>query len=268
MKLLLQVVGIVVLVTAGVRGQSIDECLQKDSISCVQKTLFRKAKEFFGRESFELVNGVSLVKAKAEGRGARSGKDLVYEQEVEKAAGVAERQSALENFVGEEVSEFLTGRSLKINFAPVFQKIGESARAVSGSIPAEVKQAVDEVVEGRGKKKLLKTIIPLLLAVKVKIGALATLAYFGIALLAKKAILASIISIAISAFIGLKALWAHKHALHHDTTGYSAGWSSGVGAGWPAPVASSGWSSGGSGWEDTHGAYSAQNQAYSGYHRK
>lgn len=121
---------------------------------------------------------------------------------------------------------------------------------------------------GRGKKKLLKTILPLLLAAKVKIGALATLAYFGIALLAKKAILASIISIAISAFIGLKALWAQKHGLHHDTTGYSAGWSSGAGAGWAAPVASSGWSSGGSGWDDAHGAYSAQTQAYSGYHRK
>lgn len=119
MKVLLQVVGFAALVTLGVGGQSIDECLQKDSISCVQKTLFRKAKEFFGRESFELVNGVSLVKATEEGRGARSGKDLVYEQEVEKAAGVAERQSALENFVGDEVSEFLTGRSLKVRFCIV-----------------------------------------------------------------------------------------------------------------------------------------------------
>ena len=112
--------------------------------------------------------------------------------------------------------------------------------------------------------------MPLLLLAKVKLGALATLAYFGLALIAKKAILASLISIAISAFIGLKALWANKgHG--HDTTGYSSGWSSGGAAGgWAAPSASSGWSSGGggaaaAGWDDGS-SHSAHGQAYSGYH--
>ena len=92
-------------------GQSIDECLTKDSISCVQRSLYRKAKEFFGKESFDIISGVSLVKAT---RSSRSDKEVLYDQEIESANNVAERQSALENFVGEEVSDFFAGRSLKV----------------------------------------------------------------------------------------------------------------------------------------------------------
>ncbi|XP_014212820.1 uncharacterized protein LOC106642522 [Copidosoma floridanum] len=244
--------------------QSLDECLEKDSISCVQKSLYARAKQFFDQKSFELVSGVSLVKT-SQGS-ARAGKALAYEQEIEESKDVTMRQNALENFVGEGVSEFLTGRSLQVNFTPAFEKITESARAFSESIPSEVRQAANEVVEGRGKKKVIKAILPLLIAAKVKLGLLATLAYFGIALVAKKAILASIISIAVSAFLSLRSLWLKSSS--HDTTAYNAGWSSGglVSSGWSAPIASSGWAS--SGWDDAHGAFSAPSQAFSGYHRR
>ncbi|CAL7938064.1 unnamed protein product [Xylocopa violacea] len=242
-------------------GQSLEDCLQSDSISCVQKSLYRKAKEFFDKDSLELFSGVSLVRnADSLGRSSRTSKELMYEQEIDAANNVADRQSALENFVSDEAGEFLTGRSLKINFAPAIERIGLSARAISDSAPEEVRQAVNEIVEGRGKKKILKSILPLLIAAKVKIGALATLAYFAIGLIAKKAIFASLISLAISAFIGLRALWSKNS---HDVTPYN-GWSGGaVGGGWSGPVASGGWSSGNS-WDDSHGY--AQSQAYSGYH--
>jgi len=180
-------------------------------------------------------------------------------------------------------------------------------------VPSEIRQAVDEVVEGkhemistllshsiyprivesspinivsnsagnnrspafaaRGKKKGIKGLLPLLIAAKVKLGVLATLAYFAIGLIAKKAILASLISLAISAFVGLRSLWnGGKNVYHHDLTAYNNGWSSGsVGGwsagGWSAPVSGGhgGWSNSGSaGWEDPH-AYS-HSQAYSGYH--
>ncbi|XP_017891510.1 uncharacterized protein LOC108631852 [Ceratina calcarata] len=259
----MKLLAVVILTSAVVlaAGQSLDECLQSDSISCVQKSLYRKAKDFFEADSYELFSGVSLVKNE-QGRGSRTNKELLYEQEIDAANSVTDRQSALENFVSDEAGEFLTGRSLKINFAPAFEKIGESARAISDSAPEEVRQAVNEVVEGRGKKKILKSLLPLLIAAKVKIGALATLAYFAIGLIAKKAIFASLISLAISAFIGLKALWSKNS---HDVTPYNGGWSGGAaGGGWSAPVASGGWSSGGASWDDSHGY--AQSQAYSGYH--
>lgn len=39
--------------------------------------------------------------------------------------------------------------SLQINLAPAFEKLRESARAISESVPPEIRQAVDEVVEGK-----------------------------------------------------------------------------------------------------------------------
>lgn len=113
----MKLIAIVFLATAVVltAGQSLEDCLQSDSISCVQKSLYRKAKEFFDKDNLELFSGVSLVKsAEAQGRSSRTGKDLAYDQEIGAANNVADRQSVLENFVGEEAGEFLTGRSLKV----------------------------------------------------------------------------------------------------------------------------------------------------------
>lgn len=114
MKMLkkLLILAIAIVLTA---GQSIDECLKQDSISCVQKTLYRTAKEFFAQDKLELVNGVSLVKSNADDRSARSGKELAYDQEIDAANDITERQNTLENFVSDEAGQLLTGRSLKVN---------------------------------------------------------------------------------------------------------------------------------------------------------
>lgn len=109
---LLASIAVLTVVVAG--GQSLDDCLQSDSISCVQKSLYRKAKEFFDKDSLELFTGVSLVKNE-QGRGSRSGKELMYEQEIDAANSVTDRQNALENFVREEAGQLLTGRSLRVN---------------------------------------------------------------------------------------------------------------------------------------------------------
>ncbi|KYQ59792.1 hypothetical protein ALC60_01177 [Trachymyrmex zeteki] len=260
----------VVFTTGVVSGQSIDECLKQDSISCVQKTLYRTAKEFFSKDKLELINGVSLVKSNVN---ARSIKELAYDQEMEAANNIAERQNSLENFISDETGQFLTGRSLRINLASAFEKIQKSIRAFSESAPPEIHQAVNEIVEARGKKKgSLKGIIPLLIAAKIKLGILGVLSYFVIGFLAKKAIQASIISLIISAFVAMKTFWSGKN--HHDVTPYNggwSGWSNPVSGGWSSPVSngwsnsvSGGWANGASSnWEDSHYAHG---QAYSGYH--
>lgn len=67
------------------------------------------------------------------------------------------------------------------------------------------------------KKKFLKQILPLLIALKVKLSAFAVIAYIVIALIAKKALLASLISLLVSGFIGIKKLLASQHhAPHHE----------------------------------------------------
>lgn len=95
-----------------ISGQDINQCFEQDSISCVQKSLYRKAKEFFTKDNIELFSGVSLVKAAD--RNSRTAKDVIYDQEIDAANDVEGRQSALENFVSDEASDFLTGRSLRV----------------------------------------------------------------------------------------------------------------------------------------------------------
>lgn len=112
---------------------------------------------------------------------------------------------------------------------------------------------------GRGKKKILKHILPLLVAAKVKMGALAVLAYFAIALIAKKAIFASLIAIAISGFLKLKSYFQSQGGA--GITGYNNGWSSASSNAWAGPSVSSGaWQSGSSGWD------AGASQGFSGYH--
>ena len=93
------------------RAQGVEECLRRDSIACLQEALFRGAKQFFGQDSVELAAGVSLVRSRAD----RSAREADLEREVEQARGVAERQDALEGFLGEEIGNFLAGRSLKVS---------------------------------------------------------------------------------------------------------------------------------------------------------
>lgn len=68
----------------------------------------------------------------------------------------------------------------------------------------------------------------------MKMAALLVLAYLVIALIAKKAILASLVSLAISGFIGLKKLLASKHEHHEEAHhgGWEAAPSYGGGGGW------------------------------------
>lgn len=116
---------VVILTTALVltAGQTFDECFKQDSISCVQKSLYRSAKEFFGKDQLEIVSGVSLVKSKSDASNSRSGKMLAYDQEMDVANGVTDRQNALENFISDEAGQFLTGRSLRVNHeSSVFRK--------------------------------------------------------------------------------------------------------------------------------------------------
>ncbi|KAL1449950.1 hypothetical protein WDU94_002417, partial [Cyamophila willieti] len=118
---------------------------------------------------------------------------------------------------------------------------------------------------GRGKKKkLIRQLIPFIIGLKLKLKLFAVLAYFIIALIAKKAILASLISLAISAFIAIKKLSSGHQPAHHEVVehhAHSAGWAA------PTSYSSGGWDSYGGGGHDAHGAYSnqvAHSVAYNG----
>ncbi|XP_017856505.1 PREDICTED: keratin, type II cytoskeletal 1b [Drosophila arizonae] len=246
------------------------KCLEADSISCLQLTLYRKAKSIFESPQIELFGGVSLVKA----NDGRQGKSLDNSLAVEAAPTVEARTAEMGNYFMDNAKSFLSERSLNFNFA-------NAARSVARAIPDDIKADLRElVVESRTrKKKLLKKFLPILLGVGAKVAVLAVGAIFGLLFMAKKALIVSVIAffLALAAGAssglgrlggsggsggllgGLGGLFGGKNAGSAAVS--SGGWSSGGGA------ASGGWSSGNSGW-DSHGAYSApvaQTIAYQGY---
>ncbi|XP_063229006.1 keratin, type II cytoskeletal 1 [Bacillus rossius redtenbacheri] len=271
-------------------ASSVDGCLRKDSISCVQMYVFRQMKSFFDQERIELFGGLSLVReARSSGAdttpaGARSGvdDDDGGEKTVVESQDVEGRESALEYFALGRTSTFFQERSLKWDLSPVANKMAETARGLADSVPAAVRDKLAEIfsddddVEGRGKKKkLLKKILPILLAVKLKMATLLGLSYLAIALIAKKAILASLISIAISAYIGIRKLLSqqqqhHGWQPHYEVETYQAhggGYGGGGGGGGGVAYSSGGFSSyGGGGGGGGGGGFSGgYDSSYSGH---
>jgi hypothetical protein len=247
--------------TAFADDSNFQECLQKDSISCIQMMVFRRAKSLFEQPSIEIFGGVSLVKAPSSEVEGKSLSDA--SGNVEAAESVEQREGALESFVFENARNFFAERSLKLNVVNV-------ARSLSNAIPDEVKANIrDLVVEGRGKKKkILKKLLPILGLIKLKLVGLALIALFGIGLIAKKAILVSVLSLLISGFIAIKTLLAKKLGIgklaaeHIEAIPFQGG------GGWGAGGVGGGWNS-----YDPHGfgeyaAHSqpvAQSVAYSGH---
>lgn len=97
-----------------------------------------------------------------------------------------------------------------------------AARSLSNAIPEDVKASVRSlVVEARGKKKILKSLLPILGLVKLIKVKLAILALFGIALIAKKALLVSLIALVLSKFLFIKKLLSKgKEESGHSSGGW------------------------------------------------
>lgn len=203
--------------------------------------VFRKAKEFFDQPKINLVAGISIVKGENTGRAATNNVDI------ETISGVEARSNAIESFVVDNVSNFFQQRNLNWDFT-------QTARSLAKVIPDDVKANMRSLVsEARGKKKILKQLMPILGIVKLKVVALGILALLAIGLVAKKALLVSFVSIAISAFVFIKKLLAKKlGGGHEEAVPYHA-------------VASSGWNS----YEphyDAHGSV-GHSLAYGGHHK-
>jgi hypothetical protein len=88
----------------------------------------------------------------------------------------------------------------------------------------------------RGKKKLLKNLIPILIGVKLKAIIFLALASLAISLIAKKAIFVSLVSVAISTFVALRKLLGQRsrqpHTEVYDTymSHHGGGWDGAAGA--------------------------------------
>ncbi|XP_055383012.1 keratin, type II cytoskeletal I [Condylostylus longicornis] len=258
-----------------VNKDDFQNCLEKDSISCVQLTIFRKAKSFFENPKIELFGGLSLDRTP---ESVRQGKSI-HDNEIETVHTVEGRNNVMENYFWDKFTGFLQERSLNLNFA-------NAARSISNSLPDEVKSDLKElVVEGRlRKRKLMRKLMPILMALGAKFALLKLASLFGILFIAKKALIVSILALALAVFGGLGSglgglsgrspLGGGGGGLLGSLGGLFGGgaaaapvaavggstYSTGVGA----AIGSGGWASSGSGW-DNAGAYSSHNAAYAAY---
>ncbi|XP_061386529.1 keratin, type II cytoskeletal 5 [Musca vetustissima] len=251
------------------------KCLEADSISCLQLTLYRKAKSFFDNPQIELFGGVSLIKSN-EGRQGKSLDETAVA--VENAPTIEARTTEMGNYMLTNAKNFFAERSLNFNFANAARSV---ARAIPDDIKADLRELVVESRTGK-KKKLLKKFLPILLGVGAKVAVLGIGSIFGLLFIAKKALVISVIAfflaLAAGAGSGLSRLGGSGGAggllgglgglFGGKSSGAATVGSSGAG-GWSSGGASTGgWSSGNSAGWDSHGAYSspvAQTIAYSGY---
>lgn len=192
----------------------------------------------------------------------------------------------METYLWTSVKNFFQERSLNFNLA-------HAARSVANAIPDNIKTDIrDLVVEGRTKKKLLiKKLLPIILGIKVKIFLLIFGSLFGLLLMAKKALIVSIIALGLAAFSAVGTI-VHRGAGGGGGGGggllsglgslFGGGSNNNAGGGWGG-AGGNGWSSGGAGgWSgaggggwgggawDSHGSFSApvpvaQSIAYSAH---
>lgn len=134
-----------------IKDQGLDECLKKDSISCVQIQVFRNIRSFFNQGSVDLFGGLSLVKNPVpEDESARKvSEDVSSESQILSAGDVEKREDILESFTLAKASNFFQERSLTWNLSPVVNEVADTARGLVNNIPDEVKNQIsDFITEG------------------------------------------------------------------------------------------------------------------------
>lgn len=215
-----------------------NDCLRKDSVSCVKYKLFSFVDKMMGqKDTFALTEGVTVVKTPG--------------SESEGAPRAITGDESVESLVLSRVQRFLSTHTIKVDLKgqDVVNAVSSTGRAleeVSENIFGD--EDLSGVGEARKKKKAAKILGPLLLALALKAAALIPLVLGAIALIAGKALLVGKIALVLSAIIGLKKLLsqekhvtyevvAHPHhtsshsVSHAEPSGYSGDISGGYGGG-------------------------------------
>ncbi|XP_055908406.1 uncharacterized protein LOC129943164 [Eupeodes corollae] len=235
-----------------------EKCLDADSISCLQMTLFRRAKAVFDNPQIEVFGGVSLVKDN-QGRQGKALDDNSFAVEV--APTVEARNSEMGTYFVNSVKNFFVERSLSFNFANTARSI---ARAIPADIKDDIKELISEARTGK-KKRLLKKFLPIILGIGAKVALLGVASMFGVLLMAKKALVISVLALGVAILAGIGSKVGTAAGAASGLLGGLGGlFKSGGGllgsSSNLVPSTSSGW--------DSSGAYSspvAQSLAYSGY---
>ncbi|XP_023724567.1 uncharacterized protein LOC111873814 [Cryptotermes secundus] len=251
------------------------DCLKKDSVSCVKYKLFSFVDKVLGsKESFTLTEGVTVVKnagSPPEVSGDGGPRAI--------AGGNEETNKDFESMIVNRVERFLKTHTLKVDLKgnEVLKAVTSAGRALEDAADSLGLTEEEEVEDGRdaseerGKKKKVKMLLPLLLALKLKAAALIPLFLGAIALIAGKALLIGKIAFIISAIIGLKKLLSQQKSVtyeivshpHHSSSHHESYSSGGGGYGGDLGLYGGSGSGGHGGWGRS--GVDAQQLAYRGY---
>lgn len=236
-----------------------NDCLRKDSVSCVKYKLFAFVDKVLGaRDTFALTEGVQIVKLPGD--------------ESEGTSRAVNGDESIETLILNRLQNFLQSHTIKVELKgnDILSAVSNTGRAIE-DVSEKIFEDEDDNTEARGKKKKAGKILgPLMMAVALKAAALLPLALGAIALIAGKALLIGKIALVLSAVIGLKKLLsqekhvtyevvAHPHHSSSHTSSHGDSFSSGGFSGADASSYSAGAGSSSHGWGRS---YDAQELAY------
>ncbi|XP_075148664.1 osiris 7 [Haematobia irritans] len=225
-----------------------NDCLRKDSVSCVKYKLFNFVDKVLGaRDQFALTEGVTVVRSP--------------DAPAQDAARSISGNESFESLAMSRIASFLNTHTIKVelNGADIVNAVSSTGRALEdvseGLFGSDDPNAPEE---SRGKKKKAAKILgPIIALIALKAAALLPLLLGAIALIAGKALLIGKIALVLSAVIGLKKLLSQeKHVTYevvahpHHSSSHSVSGHDSYGSGYSADVGSSGsyGSSGHGGW--------------------
>lgn len=183
------------------------DCLNKNPAACFKYKIFSFVDKIFEKDQISLAQGVTVVKTDSFQDAPGAPRSLEGEA----------KSNDLESMFLNRVESFLKTHSLKVDLrgSDVLNAVSSTARAFSDDSASYDDEDAQET--GRKKvKKASKTLMPLLLLLKMKMAALIPFALGAIALIAGKALLIGKIALLLSAIIGLKKLLSHQKTVTYE----------------------------------------------------
>lgn len=224
------------------------DCLRKDSLSCVKYKLFSFVDKMLGhKDTITVTEGVQIVKTTG--------------GEPEGAPRALNGDETIEGLILNRIARFLESHTIKIDLkgSEIVSAVSNTARSFSDTVDSLSEDDSPLEEEGRGKKKKVKKVLgPLMAMAALKAAFLGKLALAAIALIAGKALLIGKLALVLSAIIGLKKLFggqgkhvsyevvAHpthtsSHVSSHESIGHSGGYGGGDIGGYSGSSGHGGW---------------------------
>lgn len=199
----------------------IDDCADKDFFSCMGVKIVTAMDRADKMSDIQVIDGVSLVKAQHLDDG-RNGRALLTEEDVQNSLDQdpAQKTSRLLEFLVEVASRFFKSHVIQFKL-PQFS-------------PDDVQRALQEA---RGKKKIFKSLAPILLGLTAKLLLVSKIGLLVVGFLALKALVVSKLALLLAGFGAFQRLLGGGGL---GSLGGKTSWTTGGGSGQ--------WNTGGSGW--------------------